>query len=107
MEWPLRTGQRRFGRLSTRRRACSVEGLLTTGHLEKKQVPDSPMKTIPTSHAVKDIVHPEISYAEAVNQALRQAMELNDDVLVLGQLIDYKPGVFGSTTGLVEQFGPE
>jgi pyruvate dehydrogenase E1 component beta subunit len=48
---------------------------------------------------------PEISYGEALNQGLRQAMELNDDVVVLGQLVDYSPGVFGSTTGLAERFG--
>ncbi len=50
--------------------------------------------------------HPEISYGEALNQGLRQAMELNEGVFVMGQLVDYGPGVFGSTTGLVERFGP-
>lgn len=34
-------------------------------------------------------------------------MELSDSVIVLGQLVDYGPGVFGSTTGLAERFGPE
>ena len=51
--------------------------------------------------------HPEISYGEALNQGLAQAMELSADVIVLGQLVDYSPGVFGSTTGLVERFGSE
>ena len=55
--------------------------------------------------SMRQTVHPEISYAEALNQGLRQAMELSEDVVVLGQLIDYSPGVFGSTTGLVEKFG--
>jgi pyruvate dehydrogenase E1 component beta subunit len=50
---------------------------------------------------------PEISYADALNQGLCQAMELSDSVIVLGQLVDYGPGVFGSTAGLVERFGPE
>src|SRR6266571_2402019 len=49
--------------------------------------------------------HPEISYAEALKQSLVQAMELSDQVIVVGQLVDYAPGVFGSTTGLAEQFG--
>jgi pyruvate dehydrogenase E1 component beta subunit len=53
------------------------------------------------------VEHHEISYGDALNQGLRQAMELSDDVIVLGQLVDYAPGVFGSTTGLVERFGPE
>lgn len=52
------------------------------------------------------IEHPEISFGEALNQGLRQAMEMSDSVVVLGQLVDYGPGVFGSTTGLVERFGP-
>lgn len=52
------------------------------------------------------VEHPEISFGEALNQGLRQAMELSDSVVVLGQLVDYGPGVFGSTTGLVERFGP-
>jgi len=52
------------------------------------------------------VAHPEISFGEALNQGLRQAMELSDSVVVLGQLVDYSPGVFGSTTGLVERFGP-
>jgi len=52
------------------------------------------------------VEHPEISFGEALNQGLRQAMELSDSVVVLGQLVDYSPGVFGSTSGLVERFGP-
>jgi pyruvate dehydrogenase E1 component beta subunit len=33
-------------------------------------------------------------------------MQLNERVVVMGQLVDYEPGVFGTTTGLVDQFGP-
>ena len=51
--------------------------------------------------------HPELSYAEALNQGLRQAMELSNSVVVIGQLVDYAPRVFGSTTGLIDRFGPE
>jgi pyruvate/2-oxoglutarate/acetoin dehydrogenase E1 component len=47
-----------------------------------------------------------LSYAQAINEALRQSMELCDDVVVLGQLVDYKSGIFGTTSGLVDQFGP-
>ena len=49
----------------------------------------------------------EISYAKAINEALHQAMELSQDVIVFGQLVDYKPGIFGTTKGLVERFGKE
>lgn len=46
-----------------------------------------------------------ISYAAAINAALRQAMELNDHVFVFGIGADNKAGIFGTTTGLVETFG--
>ena len=32
-------------------------------------------------------------------------MKLDSKVIALGQLIDYKPGVFGTTVGLVEKYG--
>jgi pyruvate/2-oxoglutarate/acetoin dehydrogenase E1 component len=47
----------------------------------------------------------ELSYAEALRQGLAQAMELSEKVVVVGQLVDYAPGVFGSTTDLAERFG--
>jgi pyruvate dehydrogenase E1 component beta subunit len=34
-------------------------------------------------------------------------MELSEDVVVFGQLVDYKSGIFGTTSGLVDQFGPK
>ncbi len=49
----------------------------------------------------------QISYAQAINEALGQAMELSPDVLVMGQLVDYRSGIFGTTTGLVDRFGRE
>jgi pyruvate dehydrogenase E1 component beta subunit len=47
----------------------------------------------------------ELSYGEAINEALRQAMELDDSVFLYGIGADGKSGIFGSTTGLVERFG--
>jgi acetoin:2,6-dichlorophenolindophenol oxidoreductase subunit beta len=47
----------------------------------------------------------QLSYAEAIAQGLAQAMELSPEVVLIGQLIDYSPGVFGTTTGLAERFG--
>ena len=47
----------------------------------------------------------QLSYAQAINEGLHQAMELSDKVVVLGQLVDYKAGIFGTTTGLVDRFG--
>lgn len=47
----------------------------------------------------------ELTYAQAINEALNQAMELSDKVIILGQLVDYKSGIFGTTTGLAEKYG--
>jgi pyruvate/2-oxoglutarate/acetoin dehydrogenase E1 component len=59
------------------------------------------------ARAATPVEQAEVSYADALNEALRQSMELSERVIVLGQLVDYGPGVFGSTTGLVDRFGPE
>ena len=48
----------------------------------------------------------QLSYAKAINEAQRQAMDLSADVVVLGQLADTPAGIFGTTSGLVETFGP-
>ena len=46
-----------------------------------------------------------ITYAEAINQGMHQAMQLSKNVMVMGQLIDYSSGVFGTTVGLINKFG--
>jgi pyruvate/2-oxoglutarate/acetoin dehydrogenase E1 component len=49
----------------------------------------------------------ELSFGEAINAALTQAMELDKSVFVYGIGADGKSGIFGSTTGLVDRFGPD
>mgnify|MGYP002713021669 FL=1 len=44
---------------------------------------------------------------EAINLALRQAMENNDRVLVLGEDVGVDGGIFRVTDGLLERFGEE
>ena len=46
-----------------------------------------------------------LTFSKALNEGLAQAMQLDQAVIVLGQLVDYKSGVFGTTSGLVERFG--
>jgi|TARA_Y100000031_G_scaffold147432_1_gene182489 pyruvate dehydrogenase E1 component beta subunit len=50
-------------------------------------------------------VNKKITYAQAINQGMHQAMQLSSNVMVMGQLIDYSSGVFGTTVGLVDKFG--
>mgnify|MGYP001217016881 CR=1 FL=1 len=47
------------------------------------------------------------TYSQAINQALDQSMKIDKNVKIFGQLVDYKPGVFGTTSGLVEKYGKE
>ncbi len=49
--------------------------------------------------------HRPLTFADAIREALAQAMERDARVLVMGQLVNYKSGVFGTTSGLVDRFG--
>ena len=54
--------------------------------------------------ATADDTH-ELSFGDAINDALGQAMELDATVFLYGIGADGKSGIFGSTTGLVDRFG--
>ena len=49
----------------------------------------------------------EITYAEAVREALRLAMKADERVFLLGEDIGVYGGAFGVTDGLLDEFGPE
>lgn len=49
----------------------------------------------------------EITYAEAVKEAMSIAMRANDDVFIIGEDIGLYGGAFGVTRGMFEEFGPE
>lgn len=46
-----------------------------------------------------------ISYAQAINEALDQALELDERVYLMGQGINDKIGFFGATNGLADKYG--
>ena len=48
---------------------------------------------------------PDITLLEAVNQALAWEMNLNQEVLILGEDVGVNGGVFRATAGLLERFG--
>jgi acetoin:2,6-dichlorophenolindophenol oxidoreductase subunit beta len=50
---------------------------------------------------------PEITYREAVRDALLQAMRENEDVFLMGEDIAEMGGSMGVTQGLLDEFGPE
>jgi pyruvate/2-oxoglutarate/acetoin dehydrogenase E1 component len=48
-----------------------------------------------------------ISYPEAIQEGLRQALTLDERVFVMGQGVDDPSGMFGTTRHLAEEFGKE
>ncbi len=48
---------------------------------------------------------PRITFIQAVRDALREEMRHDERVFVLGE--DVRAGIFGTTSGLVDEFGPE
>jgi acetoin:2,6-dichlorophenolindophenol oxidoreductase subunit beta len=50
---------------------------------------------------------PELSYREAVRDALSTAMRADDDVFIMGEDIAEMGGSMGVTQGMLEEFGPE
>ncbi|MFD2657303.1 alpha-ketoacid dehydrogenase subunit beta [Gracilibacillus thailandensis] len=48
-----------------------------------------------------------MTYIQAVNQALKEEMEQNEKVFVLGEDVGKRGGVFLATAGLYDQFGEE
>src|SRR6058998_992588 len=50
---------------------------------------------------------PELSYREAVRDALSQAMRKDDDVFIMGEDIAEMGGSMGVTQGMLAEFGPE
>ncbi len=49
----------------------------------------------------------EITYVEAVREALRQAMAADDRIFLIGEDIGVYGGAFGATAGLIQDFGAE
>jgi pyruvate dehydrogenase E1 component beta subunit len=49
----------------------------------------------------------EITYAQAINEALSEEMKRDDNVIIMGEDIALYGGIFKITKGLLEDFGPE
>lgn len=49
----------------------------------------------------------EITYLEAVREALRQEMQADERVFIIGEDVGVYGGAFGVTLGLIEEFGEE
>ncbi len=49
----------------------------------------------------------KITYAKAINEALRHEMKRNPDVFIMGEDVGIVGGTFGLTEGLLAEFGPD
>lgn len=49
----------------------------------------------------------KITYAQAINEALRNEMRRNPDVFIMGEDVGIVGGTFGLTQGLLKEFGPD
>ena len=49
----------------------------------------------------------ELRYYQAINEALAQSLEADPSVYLLGLGVPGPTGIFGTTSGLVERFGPD
>ncbi len=58
-------------------------------------------------YLVRNAFMEEMTYANAINQALVQAMEHNPNVVTFGLGTNDPKRIFGTTKNLVEKFGPE
>jgi len=61
----------------------------------------------PAENAAARPRQPATSYLRAINRALREEMERDASVIVVGLDVGPQGGVFGATRGLYERFGPE
>jgi 2-oxoisovalerate dehydrogenase E1 component beta subunit len=50
---------------------------------------------------------PVISYIDAITMAMKEEMERDEKVFILGEDVGRKGGVFKATNGLYEQFGED
>lgn len=67
--------------------------------MDRSSFPPRDEEKLPRSVATR------MTFAQAINAALAQAMTLDDGVFVCGIGADGKSGIFGTTTGLAERFG--
>jgi pyruvate dehydrogenase E1 component beta subunit len=58
-------------------------------------------------HAVPEVATEKLTIAQAVRDAMRDEMDRDERVIVLGEDVGIDGGVFRATDGLIERFGPD
>lgn len=93
-----------------------VSNLLVDVYAEEPEVEADPDKVLPTwirsTFGASTPIAPatggrKLTYAEALREAMAQAMENDARVFLMGEDIGVYGGAFGVTKGLLDRFGPE
>lgn len=93
-----------------------VENLTKTVYYEEPAVKADPNQVLPswiTTHFGREVpINPpagrrEITYAEALREAMDLALEHDPHAFLMGEDIGLYGGAFGVTVGLIEKYGPE
>src|SRR5207237_727501 len=50
---------------------------------------------------------PTLTYAQALNQALREELQADPNVFIMGEDIGHHGGIFRVTKDLIDEFGPQ
>jgi pyruvate/2-oxoglutarate/acetoin dehydrogenase E1 component len=94
----------------------SVDALAEDVYAEEPEVLAAPERVLPgwivEAFGPQTRINPEpgsreISYSEALREAMRQALAADERVYLMGEDIGIYGGAFGVTMGLVEEFGEE
>lgn len=65
------------------------------------------IKYMPLKLKIRELSTREITYAQAIREALIQSMERDSSVIIIGEGVPDPKGVFGTTLGLREKFGKD
>src|SRR5205814_4920357 len=100
-----RLGRVREGRHRPEARGRSQERLCLTSFLSSGR--NVGRCTQAQAHAHTGPPMPELSYREAVRDALSRAMRGDEDIFIMGEDIAEMGGSMGVTQGMLDEFGPE
>ena len=115
-EWlgrdPIPLYRERLPRRGRRKRRCRASSAKPRGRRSRDR--GGPRGTVPRSRSARDRAlgrrrrrMAELTYREAVARAIGQEMERDPSVYFLGEDVAAAGGVFKTTEGLLERFGPE